>query len=394
MYVRFNLLPMNEQLSELFKRYFDGVVTEAERQALMEQVMASGNEHLESVMREHWETLQEADADVPESSHILAAVLGKPVLLRPVWKRWRWVAAAAVLIIIIATAGYFQLQPLQKVPVAEAIKNISPGYEQATLTLDDGSVQQLDNSGKRVLQQGGTVIRQQGGQLIYTGPADNDVVRYNTLRTPRGGLFRIILPDGTKVWLNAESSLKYPTTFSALERRVELTGEGFFEVAHDEQKPFYVLAGGNVYIKVLGTQFNVNAYHDESSIKTTLLQGVVAVSTGYGEDKAKRVILKPRQQARCKDPLSGITVENNVDVSGIIAWKNGAFNLEGASLQEVMRQLERWYDIKVVYEGNVPDTYFTGKISRQVKLPSVLKALEEWGVNFRMEAGNRLVVSP
>ena len=331
---------------------------------------------------------------------IVASIVHLPVYQSPRTYKFviRWAVAAAITGLV--ALGLFTWKNSQDSILNKkmeiAADNV-PGSDRAVLTLADGTRVELDSTGNTTLQQGSVAVIQQGGQLTYQSKRINEVLAYNTLSTPKGGQFRVVLPDGTIVWLNAASSLKYPTAFSAKERKVELMGEGFFEVAPDEQKPFYVQVSENVDVKVLGTQFNVNAYHDESSIKTTLLQGAIAVTvTPSDQNTKKNIVLKPHQQIRFSKAsgTNSITVEDNVDVSAVIAWKNGAFNLEGASLSEIMRQLERWYDIEVVYEGKMPDIYFTGKISRRVKLSSVLKALEEWGVHFRMEGGNRLVVLP
>jgi ferric-dicitrate binding protein FerR (iron transport regulator) len=237
-------------------------------------------------------------------------------------------------------------------------------------------------------------------------PSASTAPVYNNLTTPRGRQFQLILPDGSKAWLNAGSSLRYPTVFSADERRVEVTGEVYFEVAHDKTKPFFVNilpspgrdAGGGS-IKVLGTEFNVNAYANEAAIKTTLLKGKVKfVYKSAIPDKSGRAgnpqsaILKPGEQAVFTHD-SRLTIYDHADVDKAVAWKKGIFNFEDASLEEVMRQLERWYDIEVVYEKNIPDIKFGGKMSSDVSLSGLLKSLQEMDVHFRVE-GRKLIVLP
>jgi transmembrane sensor len=188
------------------------------------------------------------------------------------------------------------------------------------------------------------------GQVAYKviGGKQSDVL-FNTLTTPRGGQFRLALPDGSEVWLNAASSIKYPTAFTGKDRKVEITGEAYFEIAHDASKPFKVRVNG-MEVNVLGTHFNINAYHDEAFVNTTLLQGKVSLT------KAGAVaLLRPGQQARV-DNTRSISVLNNVDVDQVVAWKNGYFSFEKADLQTVMRQIARWYDVDIIMKVR----YLTG----------------------------------
>ncbi|HEY9262564.1 FecR family protein, partial [Chitinophaga sp.] len=249
----------------------------------------------------------------------------------------------------------------------------------------DGSVMQLDSAGNRILQQGGAVVRQQGGQLVYAASSDKDAVTYNTLRTPRGGQFKITLPDGTTVWLNAASSIRYPTTFPGQERRVEMSGEAYFEVAKDEEKPFKVSANGKAEVKVLGTHFNVHAYPEEGIIKTTLLEGAVSMSTPANAP----VLLKPGQQAAAGQTT--IEVVNDANIDQVMAWKYGLFNFDKSNLPSVMNELSRWYDVDVRYEGQVPSRIFRGKIKRDLSLTQVLEVLQDVNIKFKME-GKTLVV--
>lgn len=312
-----------------------------------------------------------------------------------------WLAAAVILSVILTVVFYKAPDRSKRStsPIAKINKDILPGSEKAVLTLADGSQVVLDEHGHRQLLQGKVTLVQQGGQLQYNAASGDNSVQFNTLSTPKGGQFQLVLPDGSNVWLNAASALTFPTSFTGADRQVVLKGEAYFEIAADAGKPFVVKTEKEVSVQVLGTYFNINAYENESLIRTTLLQGAVSVTSAAAGNKPGTVLLQPGEQAQVLQThdsrhVNDIVVRNSVNVGAVVAWKNGAFNLEGASLPEVMRQLERWYDIEVVYEGPVPNIMFAGKISRRVKLSSVLNALEEWGVNFKMNGEKRLVVYP
>jgi ferric-dicitrate binding protein FerR (iron transport regulator) len=216
---------------------------------------------------------------------------------------------------------------------------------------------------------------------------------YNTVTTPRGRQFSLVLPDGSRIWLNAASSIKFPTAFTGKERRVELAGEAYFEVAKDKNKPFFVHTD-NTETEVLGTSFNISAYNDESVVGATLIEG--SIRTGLQTDRrtgsqTERVKLVPGEQAKM-----GVRVEvdHHADVEQVMAWKNGAFNFGNMGLKEVMRQLARWYDLDVVYEPGVKDFRFGGEMSRNVPLSSLLKGLKDMEVHFRIENDHKLVVMP
>ena len=218
------------------------------------------------------------------------------------------------------------------------------------------------------------------------------------MTTPAGGQYQVTLPDGTKVWLNAASSITYPTAFVDKERPVKISGEVYFEVAKDKEKPFIVDVDGKSSVRVLGTSFNINSYGDESTIKTTLLEGSVKVMrTATTAVSTDSVILKPGQQALVALPAVAassdrqLKVTSDVNIEQTLAWKNGLFNFNGSDLHAVMRQLERWYGIKVEYEGSIPDTKFSGEIYRNVNLSDVLEALQRMGVKFRLHGKTLLV---
>jgi ferric-dicitrate binding protein FerR (iron transport regulator) len=314
---------------------------------------------------------------------------------RPV-KLYKWMAvAAAVALLIISAGAYLLLQPhKQPLPIADVRQPvITPGGNRAVLVLADGTQIPLDSAVNGALaQQGNTqIIKPDSGHLTYThnGGTPNAEVQYNTLRTPRGGQFQLQLPDGTKVWLNAASSLKYPTAFTGKERNVELTGEAYFEVAHSSTLPFRVnINTGRMKVDVLGTRFNIMAYEEEELVKTTLLEGAVKVT---GDGNGKR--LEPGQGASLNKRNGTMEVLDHVNMEEAVAWKNGSFQFEGNDIQSVMRQIARWYDVDVVYKAPVP-AHFRGIIPRNAQVSQLLHTLELTGeVHFEIR-GKQIIVSP
>jgi transmembrane sensor len=300
---------------------------------------------------------------------------------KPVRKLYTWWSWAAAILLLLSVGAYLWLKPVKQ-QLAEVIH---PGGNKAVLTLADGSSITLDSAGRLVIAQGKASIHQQGGQLTYEGTSSGDNGGFNKLSTPPGGQFKVQLPDGSTAWLNAASSIRYPVAFSGKERQVEVTGEVFLDVAQEAARPFKVIVNKGVEINVLGTQFNINAYNDRSFVSTTLIQGRVSVSKN-----GHPAILQPGEQA-----LTGTDtrVLENVDIDKVMAWKNGMFNFEDVSLQEAMGEIERWYDVKVIYENGVPDIPFSGKISRDTNLNDLLKVLGETALKFRLEPGRRLVIT-
>lgn len=294
----------------------------------------------------------------------------------------KWMAAAVVLVLAIAGAHLLLRRSPVPPPVAFQQQDVLPGSSKAMLTLADGTEVPLDSAGSQVIAPG--IIRQ-GGQLQYG--ATNSVTSYNTLTTPRGGQFRLTLPDGTKVWLNAASSLRYPTAFSGRERKVEVTGEAYFEVTRNVSSPFRVTAGAGTMVEVLGTKFNINAYSNEHSINTTLLEGAVRVSAG-----GRSATLKPGEQVQVL-PSGEISVVGDINLDATVAWKNELFNFRDADIHTVMRQLERWYDVEVEFAAGIPERRFQGEIQRNLPLSDVLEGLKNTGIRFSIE-GRKIVVRP
>ncbi|MBV7529645.1 FecR family protein [Chitinophaga sp. sic0106] len=316
------------------------------------------------------------------------AIVRQPRLSLLRSKAFRYAAAAALLIGI--AIFYWQRQHTTTPTIALGeTAPIAPGKDGAILTLADGSQLVLDSTGNGVVaNQNGTQVILQNGQLAYNAAGQSGAATFNTVSTPKGRQFKLILPDGTKVWLNAASAIRYPTSFSGQERHISLQGEAYFEVAANDKAPFKVTAGDSTTIEVLGTSFNVNAYTNENSIRTTLLSGAVRINA-----YRHTATLKPAQQAAVKPATTQLAVLNAVNTDQVMAWKNGLFNFENASLDEVMRQLERWYDIEVVYEKGIPPTRFGGEINKQNTLQDVLQILEGSNVHFQLE-GRKLIVMP
>lgn len=294
-----------------------------------------------------------------------------------------WPAAAAA---VLAAILVFTLRPGTPKKELAGKADVAPGHSGAMLTLADGKQITLDSMGNGILanQNGTTVIMQNGGLSYDAGKASG--IAYNTVSTPRARQFRLTLPDGSQVWLNAASAIRYPTAFTGNERKVEVKGEAYFEVAKDAAKPFLVQINNQATLEVLGTHFNINAYDDETNIRATLLEGSVKISL-----RTEAAILQPGQQAEVN---SNIKINNQVNTAQVVAWKEGTFNFDQLGIAEVMRQLSRWYNIEVVYEGAIPTRKFYGEIGRNLSLSQVLEGLKASGVNFRIEAGNRLVVLP
>ncbi|GAA0525679.1 FecR family protein [Chitinophaga japonensis] len=304
----------------------------------------------------------------------------------------RRVAAAAVLLLAGAAFWLWRSGDRQKVsvPVAGHVPHtgdVTPGLHKAILTLADGSSVTLDSAGNQVIQQGPTAIRQQNGQLLYASQGGDESVRYNKLSTPRGGQFSIVLPDGTKVWLNSASALRYPTAFTGNQRIVELQGQAYFEVAQNAAQPFKVMVG-EMEVQVLGTDFDVMAYPDEATVNTTLLSGSVQVKEGEALQ-----LLRPGQQAVLRNSDHAITVRT-ADIKKVVAWKDGLFVFNNMTLPAILREVARWYDVEIVYTVQPSQELYGGGISRRLPLSGILNLLEGNGHNhFRIE-GRKVIVLP
>jgi transmembrane sensor len=389
------------EINSFLEKYAKGSHSEEEHRRFIEWTRSASVAEVEAILEKYKINLpvESREADPRLVTSIESALdqfeimkeTGRPAgKIIPLRKFLKPVAAAIILIIAGSILFYAlrQNKPagMGRRPVAISSNELPPGTNKAVLTLSNKSTVVLDDARKGKLAQQGSseVTRLANGQLIYkpiNGKAEEVV--FNTLTTPRGGQFKLTLPDGSDVWLNAASSITYPTAFSGNERKVEITGEAYFEIAHDTRKPFKVALNG-MEVKVLGTHFNINGYTDEANIKTTLLEGSVRLSNGNST-----VLLKPGQQAQLA--INGrLNVVSDVDIDQIVAWKNGYFSFSRADLRSVMRQIARWYDVDIKYEGKIPERQFGGKINRNSNAAEVLKVLEESKVHFRIE--NKIII--
>ncbi|GEP98074.1 FecR family protein [Chitinophaga cymbidii] len=356
---------------------------QAELDAWLASAEVTSYKHVQPYDRDYW---QQAFMDMRAAARRERRSTGR-------WVRIGWAAAAAILVGISGLLLWPAKQPASENASAnvENKQDVPPGTEGAVLTLADGTKLTLDslNSGWRTLQQG-TQVSLEDDRVVYDqAPGAQQTMAYNTMQTPRGRQFQVVLPDGTRAWLNAASSITFPVSFDDRERRIRISGEVYLEVAADARRPFYVQVNELADIAVLGTSFNVHAYPGEAAIRATLLSGRIRVSrTGVQEP----VTLLPGQQARV--PVAehtALKVVDVPDVSTVIAWKNGLFNFEGLQLPEVLKQLERWYDIRVEIKGTASGRIFRGKMYRNVNLSDVLEILRKMGVQYNWD-GETLTV--
>lgn len=377
---------MTDDPEELLNKYNAGLCTEEERAAVESWYLKLSSAEAENF-------------DAASAERTKAIVWSSLTANKPVVKTYRLRYRAAAAIFIIGIAGYFYLNPAateQQLAVHRSKNNtIVPGSNKAFLTLADGRKISLTdvNTGEIVKQEGLSINKTADGKIVYTvvdheKNSGKEKTAFNTIQTPNGGQYQVNLPDGTKVWLNAASSLRYPTKFAGDIRAVELTGEGYFEVAK-VHIPFVVKTSGQE-VEVLGTHFNINSYNDEDDIKTTLLEGSVRV-TPLGVNKNNRgKLLKPGEQSRLNE--SGLKVKS-VDTESIVAWKNGDFVFNGEDLKSIMKKVARWYDVEVVYKGDFDHLKFGGYISRSKNISAVLDIMESTGkVDFNIK-GKLITVS-
>jgi ferric-dicitrate binding protein FerR (iron transport regulator) len=318
----------------------------------------------------------------------------KPSRRIPMARRW-WAVAAVFLGGV--TALWLLLRPAPAKQVVADRQSLqhdrAPGGNVAKLILSDGSTITLDSAQNGILtQQGNTnITKLNDGRLVYKTLDEKPVAALlNTLSTPRGGQYRLVLPDGSEVWLNASSSITYPTAFTGGERKVSISGEAYFEIRSNASMPFRVFVHaptGEQTVEVLGTHFDVKAYNDETSVTTTLLEGSVRLTS-----KGVATLLQPGQQGQLRtDGL--IHLEPHADTEAAIAWKNGLFHFEQTDIRDVMRQIARWYDVEIVFEGKVPEERFDGEIPRNSNLTEVFKILQLSNVHFKVE-DRKVTVTP
>jgi len=372
-----------EEINRLIEKYKNGTATDQERNAL--NLWYRNTSYSDGIY---------PDEEKATETRILSRLLSE---INPATKikRWKAFAAAASVILGLSVVSYFLLNKQSDEQLVKIkTHDIAPGSNKAILTLANGKQIILNNAqnGKLVQQGNAAITKTQNGQIVYQSSDKGSAsdIAFNTTTTPRGGEYHITLADGTNVWLNAASSITYPTVFSGKDRTVEITGEVYFEVAHNAEKPFRVESRGQT-VQVLGTHFDVNAYDDESTIKTTLLEGSVKVSTG---DHV--ALLQPGQQSQVSIAAGNITGIfkgiQSVDTDEAVAWKNGSFQFDKDDIKTVMRQFSRWYDVEVVYQGNIKERAISGSMHRNLSAAKALELLSLANVHFIID-GKKIIVS-
>lgn len=372
-----------ERLEYLLDRYRNGILKDPEWDELRLGLIQGGDD---TTVRDNIEDVLRYGVDSElwneeRSKEIWAGISREttPWYTRPLYQ------VTAVAACLLLAVGTFLLRSSgRRVPGQQTAKVMQPAVKRhnvAMLTLGDGTRIALDSASNGVLAQQGSakILKAADGRLEYEKGmrADGNVV-YNTVETPRGGVYQVTLSDGTEVWLNAVSSIRYPSEFTGDNREVELTGEAYFDVAKGV-KPFRVKTSG-MEVRVLGTAFNLMAYQDENSVQTTLVSGAVSVTDGKGERK-----LEPGEQADWKPGAPAPTV-SKPDLEGVLGWKDGEFRFRKTNIASIMRQISRWYDVDVRYEGETPDFRFTGIVSRKEYVNQLLDALELTGeIHFKTD---------
>lgn len=382
-----------DEVANLLKKYLEGNCSEEERAILETWYLKLEEKELPAIPQETKEAqLEEIWAFLSHKLE-LPQVWEQPVVpLKKSASLWPKLAVAATLLITLSLGFHFYFSGNPEVMISNDSNKVSRSQQssnndKAMLTLADGRTISLDavENGEIAEQAGVKITKTKDGQLVYEGEAKENAL--NKIATPKGGQYQISLPDGTKVWLNAASSLSYPAAFIGKKREVNLLGEAYFEVASNKKMPFVVHSNGQE-VEVLGTHFNVNAYVDEPHIKTTLLEGRVKVK--LNNSKAT-VILEPGQQSfSVLDHLDVTTI----NVAEVTAWKDGYFLFQDEDIRAIMRKISRWYDVEVVYGAGVSTNKIGGKISRSKSLETVLKTLSKTDkFNFKLE-GRRVTVMP
>jgi transmembrane sensor len=378
---------------EYFKKLQNNQLTDADKKAFAEWMLYADPAGVEAII----EKISSYYKD-QQDEHFIPLPLGQAIEQRIDESKKhkvltlirRGLTVAAAIAGIAFTYYTFKSKPVTNTVAISRHAKIIPGGNKAILTLGNGKSIVLDAEKNGLLASQGNlkIVKESNGRIVYAGAsqngAGNEVLTFNTISTPRGGQYQVDLPDGTKVWLNAVSSLRYPVSFGSGDRRVELTGEAYFEVAKDKAHPFKVSVN-NMEVKVLGTHFNIMAYADEASTKTTLLEGSVQVFKG-----AKQCTIAPGEQAVVGEDIQ----VKKVKTSEAVEWKNGNFNFAHEQLPVIMRKISRWYDIDIAYEGKPTTLKFVGTLPRSKNISEVLKYLELTGlVNFKISE-RRVIVMP
>ncbi|MFD2582429.1 FecR family protein [Pedobacter vanadiisoli] len=364
---------------ELLARYRAGKSSEEEKLMLEKWFHEVGNEEVFQLSEKDFSILKTEMWQVIEHT-----------AERKSFRLWHKLSTAAAVIVVVGAGLLYYLSRQETAqPMVQLAKNdIAPGKDSAYLILADGKRISLTDAanGNIANQAGVSIAKTASGHVIYrVADTENGVLAFNTIETPRGGQYQVQLPDGTLVWLDAASSLRFPTSFKGqANRKVELKGEGYFEVAKDKNHPFYVKSGQQE-VEVLGTHFNINAYDDEPFAITTLIEGSVKITSAD-----RNIKLKPNQAGINKNGQLG--VKEVSDAQDAIAWKNGFFQFDDEDLQSVMRKMARWYDVEVEFAGQFKNSRFSGVMSRSKSLKNALKVMEATeNFSFKLE-GRKLIV--
>ncbi|PST84320.1 hypothetical protein C7T94_06280 [Pedobacter yulinensis] len=369
-------------IHDLSDKFLKGTLSEAER-AWFEEWYSSFDDSLLEVYESRYPNRKTLRKAIKKRIQLATAYSPKQPVLR---RLMGWVAAAAVFIIV----GFSVFLFTTSEPAVQKTAAIVPGRDQAVLTLANGKTIVLDAAaeGRLAEEQGVGITKTDSSMISYDFPAVNTKgapAAYNTIRTPRGGQFRLGLADGTKIWLNSDSYVRFPVSFGTKERSIEAGGEIYLEVAKDASRRFLVKTEGQT-IQVLGTRFNINAYPDEPETRTTLFEGSVKLSAGRSD-----LVLKPGQQSVLHANRE-LEIDPNADIEVAGAWKNGYFMFDREDIRTAMRKIGRWYDVDVIYQGVVPDDWLGGSISRYKRVEDVLAKLELTGqFRFKIE-GRRVIV--
>jgi transmembrane sensor len=384
-----------QRFSTLLEKWRNGSISVAETE---EFIQFANSSHHEDIISDFIETDLKAESfknlSTEKEKTKTLQVLRKQYPRKGVLVNFRgnWLKYAAAILIIAAAGMYFWKNnvadnAVEKIASTKSTDVAAPETMRAIITLSDGRVIRLDTiaNGELAIQGNVKIKKLSDGKIIYEGLSEGEVI-YNTITVPRGSkTTSLTLSDGTKVYLNSASSLRYPVSFSSKERKVEITGEGYFEIAKDAKRKFIVSAG-NTNTEVLGTAFNINAYPDESIAAITLLEGAVKVSAGNNY-----FILKPGEQSRINKE-NVLNLAEDVNIDEVIAWKNGYFQFKEADLKTIARQISRWYDVDFVFENKKAESeIFRGEFSRTSSLSELLKVLEYSDVKFTID-GNKVII--
>lgn len=385
-----------ERFTYLLDQYLAQTCTDKEKQELAILILTSKDkEVIEGFLRKAWDHISpEEEMPQEKASQIIDSILqeiptgnrqyDEPAKIKRFTFTWRKIAVAASILLIVGLGGYFLL-PYKSEKKHEMARTNEPAQDvsapktaKATLTLANGKQVLLDSAvnGTLAVQKGVKIEKLADGQLVYSGNSAS--MQYNLLENPRGSkVINLTLSDGTKVWLNSESSLRYPVAYIGNERQVEITGEAYFEVAHNAHKPFHVSVDG-VDVKVLGTHFNVNAYEDEGEVKVTLLEGSVSLKKGN-----MHTLILPGEQVRVSHTGNQFIVKKGIDPACVMAWKDGFFEFNNLPFSLIMKQIKRWYDVDIIFESDdLAFEKFGGRINKDLPLSELLKMFKNSGVRF------------